>query len=83
MDRAALKGMTRAQLEEAKALIEQELQSCVVCGSEGADRYACRRTTKGPSPAHSEGALLLCAKCWEMHRTPKMGRRAVAHASDD
>jgi uncharacterized Fe-S cluster-containing radical SAM superfamily protein len=83
VDRAALKGMTRTQLEEAKALIEAELQSCVICGSEGADRYVCRRSTKGASPAHMEGALLLCAKCWETHRTPKMGRRAAAHASDD
>jgi len=73
--------MTRAQLEEARALIEQELQSCVICGSEGADRYVCRRSTRDSSPTHAEGALLICAKCWETHRLPKTGRNA--RASDD
>ena len=64
----ALKGMTRKQLEELRERVELELQSCVLCGSEGAASYHVRggRAAKG-----AMAAMLFCKPCFEKYRLPE------------
>jgi len=69
MDRTALKGLSRTELEAARAMIDKELQACVICESEGAMLFVSRTSDKtlvGPN----EGRLLLCQKCWTEKRLP-------------
>lgn len=67
---AALEGMSRRDLEDLAARITRQLQSCTLCGREGAETYSiARRNTKG--------SIVLCRPCFEQHRLPE-GRAEVS-----
>lgn len=70
MDRVAdaLDGLSLRELERIRELIDQRLQSCVICQTEGA--LAVRVGFKTPAGKATFASLLLCRACLERHRLP-------------
>jgi len=60
----ALKDLTKRQLEELREKIDKELQTCAVCGNEGALYYLITR--KG-----IRASIYLDKPCFEKYRLPE------------
>lgn len=67
----ALKAMTKRQMEELRERLDKELQSCSICGSEGAEAYTVSKSTRGETKTHIKASLLLCKPCFERIRLPE------------
>lgn len=72
----ALDGMDRRRLEEIKAKIEKRLQSCTLCGNDGA--IPVRARTSNPSIDFS---LMICRPCIEKERLPE--KRSEVQISEE
>jgi len=75
----ALDGLDAREVRELYRLAEKRLQTCVLCGSDGAN--AIRIFWKAGRDG-KQAALLLCPACIERHRLPAgEGKEAEASAS--
>lgn len=62
----ALKALSKTELEKLREEVEAQLLGCLLCGNEGAELY---RITNRNDP-RLRATLLLCRKCFELHRLP-------------
>ena len=71
----ALDSLTRHDLERMQERIAKRLQTCLVCGGDGAEALRlvpARHFGSGGTTA----SLMVCRPCFEKHRLPE-GRAAV------
>ena len=73
----ALKSMTRRQMEELRSRLDKELQSCILCGTEGAIPYVITRNNRTKGASAARATVLLCVPCFEKIRLPE-GRAVEA-----
>ena len=71
----ALDSLTRHDLERMQERIAKRLQTCLVCGGDGAE--ALRLVASRHFGSAATASLMVCKPCFEKHRLPE-ARAAVS-----